>query len=218
MSSSVSASRLKGLIELDELSFPRVVDGTKDVFVVFQEFSWKPSDSVQAIVPDFADVIFAQVDGSESKDLVAKFKVTHFPSYIFFAKGQSVEASAANIISGEHLESHDLADFVHANQNPEIRELKQLASQFAAAAEDEKKTLLSEAEGLISKLSGDKAKKYASYFVTTMKKILEKGKDFVTSEIKRLDNLSSGKSATAEKKREFAQRINVLNAFKDIQA
>jgi hypothetical protein len=46
-----------------------------------------------------------------------------------------------------------------------------------------------------------------------MKRVAEKGAEFVESEKKRLAGLADSKAILADKAREFKQRLSVLNAF-----
>lgn len=45
-----------------------------------------------------------------------------------------------------------------------------------------------------------------------MQKVLEKGDEFIPAEINRINKLLSGK-VSAEKKKELASRINILQSF-----
>jgi len=46
-----------------------------------------------------------------------------------------------------------------------------------------------------------------------MKKIQEKGEDFLTKEQERLNTLINSKSTMEKKKSEFTSRLNILNSF-----
>lgn len=77
---------------------------------------------------------------------------------------------------------------------------------------DKRSDLLKEAEKIESGLEGGD-KEYAKYYLASMKKILEKGDDFVQTEKDRLNGLINSKSTAEAKKKEFNKRLNILNAF-----
>lgn len=53
---------------------------------------------------------------------------------------------------------------------------------------------------------------FATYYVKVMKKMVEKGNDYVKSEIERLGRLLSG-DVSAKKNDEFTKRQNILRKF-----
>lgn len=55
-------------------------------------------------------------------------------------------------------------------------------------------------------------RKSAEVYVKVMRKIIEKGDDFLSSEVSRVDTLSKGKLAK-EKKDEMERRLNILMSF-----
>lgn len=80
--------------------------------------------------------------------------------------------------------------------------------------EGKKRGFLAEAENKASEMTDETAKKNAKIYIHTMKKTLEKGRNFVNEEIARLDKLATGKLSDV-KKQELLYRNNILHSFKD---
>jgi hypothetical protein len=99
--------------------------------------------------------------------------------------------------------------FTHALQ---LKELKSLASSLLSAAAGARAAVVKQAEALVATLDAAHAKT-GQLYVATMKRVAEKGAEFVESEKKRLAGLADSKAILADKAREFKQRLSVLNAF-----
>lgn len=52
---AVSCSAKKGVLELDEITWDRVVDGSKNVLVAFTEYSWKDPENYDKVSEEFKD-------------------------------------------------------------------------------------------------------------------------------------------------------------------
>ena len=72
--------------------------------------------------------------------------------------------------------------------------------------------VLQKAESAAESLITDADKASADMYIKTMRKIIEKGTDFVATEVKRVDKLRSGK-VSDKKKEQLGDRLNVLNTF-----
>jgi hypothetical protein len=83
------------------------------------------------------------------------------------------------------------------------------------AASDARAALVSKAESLVSSLDAAYSKT-GKLYVATMKRVAEKGGEFVAAEKKRLTGLVESKSVVADKAKEFKQRLSVLDAFGDL--
>ena len=83
---------------------------------------------------------------------------------------------------------------------------------FVKASGDEKSKLLKTAEDEAAKLTTESQKSSADMYVKTMRKIIEKGTDFVESEVKRVEKLKSGKLSD-KKKEQLNDRLNILTSF-----
>jgi len=202
----------KGILELDDVSWDRIVDGSKPVLVAFQEFSWKDPTDYEKVSEEFkgSNVIVAKVDCSANEDLKKRFGIDKTPTFKFFAVNQ--KDSPLSYAGGEA--PAELIDFVRVQLNPQLQELKNLAVEFMKSAADRTK-LTKKATELIDKLTGPD-QEYAKFYLASMKKISEKGNDFVASEKERLNGLISNKATGEKKKGEFTKRLNILNSFSSV--
>ena len=97
--------------------------------------------------------------------------------------------------------------------NVQLKELKSLASSLlSATAGAARAAIVKQAETLVGTLDAAHAKT-GQLYVATMKRVAEKGAEFLESEKKRLGGLAASKSIVADKAREFKQRLAVLDAF-----
>lgn len=88
-----------------------------------------------------------------------------------------------------------------------------LANRFVAASNpSDRKEILRQAEDEWDKVSLTSERKSAEVYVKVMRKMLEKGNDFLGSELSRVDTLRKGK-LSKEKKDEMDRRLNILQSF-----
>lgn len=88
-----------------------------------------------------------------------------------------------------------------------------LANRFVAASSpSDRKEILRQSEDEWDKVSLGSERKSAEVYVKVMRKMLEKGNDFLQSELSRVDTLRKGKLAK-EKKDEMERRVNILQSF-----
>jgi protein disulfide-isomerase A6 len=71
---------------------------------------------------------------------------------------------------------------------------------------------MQEAEELLDGLAVE-VKPRGEAYIKLMRKIMEKGKSYVATELARLDGLISSESIAKAKKGDFQLRRNILNAF-----
>jgi hypothetical protein len=88
-----------------------------------------------------------------------------------------------------------LTDFVNTQLNPTLLDLKKMAQEYVAS--NKKADLLKKSEALIAKEL--KGVQYAEWVVLNMRKIQEKGADFITKEKTRLEGLVANKSTLPAK-------------------
>jgi len=93
-----------------------------------------------------------------------------------------------------------------------LKELKSLAQSLLKSTNDARKSIVSKAEALVDGLEAQFVKS-GKLYVATMKRVAEKGGEFVVAEKKRLAGLVESKSVVAEKAKEFKQRLAVLESF-----
>ena len=89
---------------------------------------------------------------------------------------------------------------------------------MAASGTPNRKEILRQAEEAWDKLvSGGQDRKSAEVYVKVMRKILEKGDDFLRSETERVDSLRKGAKITGDKKAEMERRLNILQSFQPVE-
>ena len=88
-----------------------------------------------------------------------------------------------------------------------------LANRFVASKNpSDRKEILRHSEDEWDKVSLGSERKSAEVYVKVMRKMLEKGDDFLQMELSRVDTLRKGKLAK-EKKEEMDRRLNILQSF-----
>jgi len=189
----------KGIVELDEITFGRVVDGSRPTLVALLEHSWKDPDGYENVPTEFKDLLVAKIDSATNQKLENPIKGDKFPTFAYYAKG----STTPSLHEGD-LTDDEILDFVRVQQNPSLQRLKSIAKEFVADKAQRAK-LLKEAEKIVTEVSGESDKNYAKIFTHTMTRINEKGEEYISSEIKRLDGLIENKSTREDKKREFSK-------------
>ena len=96
-----------------------------------------------------------------------------------------------------------------------MEEFDQLAKSFFKATGDEQKAVYEKVQTAAAAITDEKKKLSADVYVKTMQKILEKGKEFVQSELTRVDKLGKGK-LSEKKKAQLKNRSNILMSFKHL--
>jgi len=200
----------KGVIELDEISWDRVVDGSNPILISFSDRSWKEPEGYAKVSEELKDteVIVAKVDCNSNPNLKSRFKVESFPSVKFFPK----EEKETPVSYGGENKQAEIVEFVRFQLNPKLQELKALARTFVKDNKQDRESAIKKAESIVSQLEGSD-KDYGTYYISSMKKIQEKGEDFLTKEQERLNTLINSKSTMEKKKSEFTSRLNILNSF-----
>lgn len=72
--------------------------------------------------------------------------------------------------------------------------------------------MLEKAEQAAGQLTHEGERASADVYIKTMKKVVEKGDDFIESEVSRVDKLRSGK-VSDKKKEQLHERLNILTTF-----
>ncbi|KAJ9538269.1 hypothetical protein OSB04_031002 [Centaurea solstitialis] len=180
-----------------------VLDGKKDVLVEFYApwcghcKSLAPTyETVAAAFKNEEDVVIANLDADNHKDLAEKYGVSGYPTLKFFPKnnkdGEDYEGDAT-LIAGL------------------IAELESLVKDFVGAADDEKKALYAKIEEEVGKLTGSAAR-YGKIYVKIATSFLKKGGDYAKNESQRLERILA-KSVSPSKADELTLKKNILSAF-----
>lgn len=226
-------SNTKGVLNLDSWTFDKVVDGSRNVLVMFdkeypygdyvdrfKEFASKVGEmGVQS-----QDLIIAQVGKTDygdikNIDLHERFHVEEkdFPVFKLFKKGNT-EASSWDV-EKEEITLESLSHFVQSSANVWIglpgciKEFNDVAKIFmSTTSEEERANILDEKSRYLAEEADETNKDSVKAYVRVMKKILEKGEEFIKTEKARIKKLQNGK-ITEKKKELFQRRLNVLGAF-----
>jgi len=204
----------KGIIGLDEYTFDKIIDGSKNVLVEFMNQAWETTPDLETVGREFAssnDIIIAKFINSANEDFVKRFnfKPEESPSLRFYPKGSTTPENF--LVSAKGVKGDDIVELLRIRLNPNLKELKALAAEFVT--EDAKRNeLLKKAETLTKSFSGVDAD-YAKQIIKNMQKILEKGISYVETEKSRLTKLSQSSSVSEKTRNDFNKKISILNAF-----
>jgi len=166
------------------------------------------------------DIVIAKLDATQEKKKSEEYGVTGFPTLKWFSKD---DKSGKAYEGGRDLTS--CIQYINTNAGTErtedgkwlptaglIGELEDLVTKFRTGAKDARKKLLAELDSHLPSVT--KNKDSGKFYQLTMKKIIEKGEDFIHSEGNRLQRIIESGSIAADKIGEFAKRLNIVNHFK----
>ncbi|KYQ91306.1 protein disulfide isomerase [Tieghemostelium lacteum] len=217
------------VVDLTPENFEKIVlDSSKDVLV---EFFAPWCGHCKKLAPDYeivantfandADVVIAKMDcdAETNKPTCTKYGITGFPTLKYFSK--------TNKDGEKYEQGRDIDTFVtFINKNAgtkrvkggkliqgagRIETLDAIASKFVESTKDAREKLLAEAETLAKDVAAD-LKADAAFYIKTMKTIVEKSKDYLTSESARLSKIVQG-TVSGKKLDEFTKKINILSSF-----
>ncbi|XP_020241100.1 probable protein disulfide-isomerase A6 [Asparagus officinalis] len=193
-----------------------VLDGKKDVLVEFYA-PW--CGHCKSLAPTYENVVIANLDADNYKDLAEKYGVSGYPTLKFFPKDNK---------AGEDYDGgRDLAEFVTfinekcgtsrdangrlTSQAGIIAGLEALVKEFTGAADEERKAVLARIEEEVGKLEGSSAR-YGKVYLKIAKSSVEKGAGYAKKEIDRLQRMLE-KSISPLKADEFTVKKNILSIF-----
>ncbi|CAK4705886.1 unnamed protein product [Aphanomyces euteiches] len=215
------------VVDLTEADFASIAqDPTKHALVEFYA-PWcghcknlAPTwDKLGNVFAGDENVVIAKVDATATGELASKFGVSGYPTIKYFGAGAKA-TEAEDYGFGRDLK--DFVDFINENAGthrtvdggllPTAGRVESLDVVLNSAGEFTKDTL-SSVEKIVDGLEGD-ALKHGNLYVKALKKVLEKGYDYVKNEINRLDHLSKDANVSPQKKTLFQLRKNILEVLK----
>ncbi|XP_059139062.1 endoplasmic reticulum resident protein 29-like [Physella acuta] len=216
-----------GSVALNSGVFDKIIQKHKAVLVKFDETY--PYGTKQNVFKEVAkasvvqsDLLVAEVQvadygDKDNIDLAERFGVTKadFPAYRLFLNGKNTDPIkfTANVESADDIKNFVIRESGLWLGRPGcLEEFDNLVKEFFAAAEDKRSEVVQKAEKAAEKLTVDSEKASAETYIKTLKKVLEKGKDFVKSEVTRVEKLRSGK-VSDKKKEQLGDRLNILTTF-----
>jgi len=212
------------VVVLTDANFDKVVmDSDKDVLVEFYAPwcghckhlapVWEKLANAYSNEPN---VVVANIDADKYQSIGGRYGVTGFPTIKFFPK-QNKEAQAyeggrelADFVTflNEKAGTDRSADGKLGAQSGRHQILDAIASAFLTG---DQKELLVKAEEAVKELTGD-AVNAGKIYVKYMQTIAEKGKDWIATEVERIERMMSG-TVTPAKMDDFTRRKNILNSF-----
>ncbi|CAA6654374.1 unnamed protein product [Spirodela intermedia] len=203
-----------------------VLDGTKDVLVEFYA-PW--CGHCKSLAPTYEkvatafkmedDVVIANIDADQYKDLAEKYGVSGYPTLKFFSKSNK---------AGEDYDGdREVADFVNfinekcgTSRDPKgqltskagvLASLDSLVKEIVTAGEAEKKAVFTRIEEEVEKLEGSSSR-YGKVYLKAAKSYVDKGAAYPQKEIDRLQRMLE-KSINPSKADEFVIKKNILSKF-----
>ncbi|XP_054090150.1 protein windbeutel [Zeugodacus cucurbitae] len=225
------ASSCAGCVELDELNFEQTVERFPYALVKF-DIAFPYGDKHEAfaafsrtahkVTKDLlvATVGIKDYGENENRELGLRFKVDdkNFPGILLFKAGK--------LHSFERFPTHlevtldNLKQFVtqhtelYIGRDGCLKDFEELVKKYANKDDAEQVELIAKAEQMAQGVEGDETKTAsAKAYLIYMRKINEKGYDYVDDETKRLLRLKAGK-VTDAKKLELQRKLNILEAFR----
>lgn len=176
-------------------------------------------DSLGTVFKTEKNVVIAKVDADAHKDLGEKYGVSGFPTLKWFSTSNK---DGVSYEGGRDLEN--LVEYINAEAGTsrttsgslsekagKIDVLDTIAAEFLEASEEERKSLIANAEVALQGVKEDKAKA-AAHYLKVMKSIQVKGAEYVEKESARLSRILSG-SLKAEKVDDLTIKKNILLSF-----
>ncbi|XP_026488084.2 endoplasmic reticulum resident protein 29 [Vanessa tameamea] len=225
-SSYLASTSISGSIELDEFTFDKIINKFEATVVKF-DVAFPYGDKHDAFVAlakeskDIEDLLFAEVGVKDYGDkdneaLANKYGASkdNFPLVKLFLKGKS---EPITFDDSRGFTSDQLRRFIRDKSEIYlslpgcIKDLDLLAIKFKNSDQDSRKNVLKEAENVLEKL-GSKATPTGKIYKTIMEKILEKGDEFIKTEIARVKKILDDKISD-KKRNELSGRLNILQSF-----
>ncbi|KAI9081020.1 hypothetical protein K1719_037000 [Acacia pycnantha] len=221
------ASVPSSVVVLTPDNFDQVVlDETKDVMVEFYA-PW--CGHCKSLAPTYEkvatafkleeDVVIANIDSDQYKDIAEKYGVSGYPTLKFFPRSNK---AGEDYDGGRDLD--DFVTFINEKSGTSrdgkgqltskaglVPTLDGLVKDFVSASSDEKKEVYSQLEEEAKKLEGSAAR-YGNIYLKAAKNCIEKGADYASKEIQRLERILE-KSVSPTKADELALKKNVLSTF-----
>jgi len=206
---------------LTDSNFDKIVlDGSKDVLVEFYA-PWCGHckhlapvwEKLATAFDNDANVVIANIDADKYRDIGGRYDVSGFPTIKFFPKGDKTPVAYEG--------GRELGDFVtYINEKAGTQResdgtlsssagrdsaLDEITSTFLSG---DKKSLLTKAEDLVKKMTDSAQSAIGKIYVKYMQMVVEKGNDWIATEVQRLERLLSG-SIAATKADDFTRRKNI---------
>lgn len=219
----------KGCVQLDSYNFDKVASKFKASLVKFDTaypYGTKQEEyeKVCEAASNIEDLLVVEIPvkdygDKENSELARKYNVDKddFPKVKLFVKDVSEPINFDD--KEQEFTADNLKKFIRSKSGVYIglpgclETFDKLAKQFAEEKSLEgRKKILREAEDLWDKAEGNQDQKSSEVYVKVMRKVIEKGDEFLTNESSRVENVLKGK-VSKDKKEEMQYRVNILQSF-----
>ncbi|XP_064612893.1 endoplasmic reticulum resident protein 29-like [Liolophura sinensis] len=218
---------VKGSVSLNSGVFDKIINRHKVVLVKFDETypygdkqdAFKKVASSTISQPDLiiGEVQIADYGDKDNSDLGERFSVKkeELPVYKLFMDGKEKATYSGDVKNADDIKSFLIQQSGLWIGLPACLEnFDNLVKDFfKAGKKTAQEKVIAKAEEAIKELTSDSERTSAEIYIKTMKKILEKGKDFVETEIARVEKLKAGK-VSDKKKEQLGDRLSILTSFK----
>ncbi|KAI8783044.1 endoplasmic reticulum resident protein 29 [Biomphalaria glabrata] len=216
-----------GSVALNSGVFDKIIQKHKAVLVKFDEtypygkkqdvFKEVAKSSTQQPELLIAEVQVADYGDKDNSDLAEKYgvKKENFPAYRLFLNGKLDDPIkyTASVENADDIKNFVIRETGLWLGRPGcLEEFDKIVNEFFTAPKDKQAAIVEQAEKAAEKLTDTAEKTSADTYIKTMKKILEKGTDFVKTEVSRIEKLRSGK-VSDKKKEQLSDRLNILTTF-----
>lgn len=225
-----AAQPKKGWIELDDFTFDKVVDGSRNVFVMAyttwdDDSNRAAADWMGAVGKELgeqANLLLVKVDVDENENLKKRFGIVDAdtaddeeapPMKFLIAKKSAGKEGIAfeDVVLEAGITAEGVMEEIGtvAGGAGTVPELAPAVEAFVAKPNAAAKAA---AEKLVNTLP-EHEKVAGQYYLKVMTKALAKGKDYPKTEAARLVRMIEGGALRADKTKEFRYRINALRVF-----
>lgn len=219
--------KIAGVVDLDSITFHKIVDGSHNVFVSFVEDvggdgggdeEGEDDDvdfptELETLAEKYSthkDVILARLDAMSAYEIAEKYDVKTYPTLMLFKKGEKMpeKYTGAN-------KAGDIGAFLGGKVGypAPVEELGEVTKRFNEDTTN-REAIIKEAKETTEKLDDDK-KKLGEYYVKVMEKVMEKGDNHVTNEAKRLNSIIEKGAVLDVKLTELKQKLDILRSFQN---
>merc|ERR1711976_787172 len=217
---------IQGSVSLNSGTFDKIISKFKATLVKFDEMYpyGEKHDEFKKVAKDstsqpellIAEINVADYGNKDNSDLSERFGVVKddFPAYKLFVQGQEDPID----FDGDKTKSEELKKFIVQHSGlwlglPAcIEEFDKYIVEFVKASADEKNAVVEKAQKAADEITDENVKERAIVYVKTFQKVMEKGNEFVSTELARVEKLSEGK-VSEKKKSQLKDRASILTSF-----
>lgn len=213
---------IHGVVDLDDWSFDKVVDGSHSVLVGFYSPNCPEclyfANEIYKLGEQFSanvDIVIGKIEISQyNKDIADRYGVSSFPTWIYFPP----DNPSSYTIYDEEDKSADaiefwLYDFAHVQKDGQLDFLNEIIPTFVKDASNRERTII-EAEQLVDSQGLEPFdKEHANYYISVMRKCVEKGMNYAGEELARLERVLEDPEIKLEKQFRIKRRHSIVEQF-----